>query len=127
MPAIPALELSICRRSPGDAAACGSVMMSPRVLDPRFADRRPRLAPGRRPASRLAAVLPYPYGGRNSIVSSPPTTTSLAARIARGGPSHQLPPVGVILVGGTGDQLWEKSRRQKASHWPFSLRYRARR
>ena len=31
-------------------------------------------------------------------------------------------PVGITLVGGTGDQLWEKSRFQKASHWPFSLR-----
>ena len=31
-------------------------------------------------------------------------------------------PVSVTLVGDTGDQLREKSRLQKASHWPFSLR-----
>jgi hypothetical protein len=30
--------------------------------------------------------------------------------------------VSVTLVGDTGDQLEEKSRPQKASHWPFSLR-----
>jgi uncharacterized protein (UPF0210 family) len=30
--------------------------------------------------------------------------------------------VGITLVGGTGDQLRENSRLQKASHWPFSLR-----
>ena len=33
-----------------------------------------------------------------------------------------LRAVGVTLVGGTGDQLRENSRFQKASHWPFSLR-----
>jgi hypothetical protein len=31
-------------------------------------------------------------------------------------------PVSVTLVGETDDQLQEKSRFQKASHWPFSLR-----
>jgi hypothetical protein len=34
----------------------------------------------------------------------------------------QEAPVSVTLVGDTGDQLPEKSRFQKASHWPFSLR-----
>jgi hypothetical protein len=36
--------------------------------------------------------------------------------------SGKLRPVSVTLVGDTGDQLQEKSRFQKASHWPFSLR-----
>ncbi len=35
---------------------------------------------------------------------------------------RQEAAVCVTLVGGTGDQLCEKSRLQKASHWPFSLR-----
>ena len=38
---------------------------------------------------------------------------------AKNAPEHA---VGVTLVGGTDDQLLEKSRFQKASHWPFSLR-----
>ena len=40
----------------------------------------------------------------------------------RGNDGRLTVPVGITLVGGTGDQLWEKSRFQKASHWPFSLR-----
>ena len=41
----------------------------------------------------------------------------IAADLGKIGPS-----VGVTLVGDTKDQLQEKFRLQKASHWPFSLR-----
>jgi hypothetical protein len=44
------------------------------------------------------------------------------AAVVDQGLADKTDPVGITLVGGTGDQLWEKSRFQKASHWPFSLR-----
>ncbi len=49
--------------------------------------------------------------------------------MARGAPGSngamRMRAVSFTLVGGTGDQLQEKSRFQNASHWPFSLRERA--
>src|SRR5262245_44630049 len=52
---------------------------------------------------------------------------SLATEPRRRSKKRRCLAVGITLVGDTGDQLGEKSPLQKASHWPFSLRYRARR
>src|SRR5262249_26283762 len=80
---------------------------------------------GRRvpPVARLyrPAALAAEVGGRApSPDGSAPSPDGSASGIA--GRSRLLPytAVCVTLVGGTGDQLREKSRLQKDSHWPFS-------
>ena len=111
-------SVGVAEVDPGGLAPIALGLGPGRGLDPaERADRGPAVAGPHELADRLVGAVVPVLGAEEFLEERDAGGPLLSEDLDLG-----LPPVSVTLVGDTDDQLREKSRLQKASHWPFSLR-----